>query len=376
MKILIVSNYQWPHLGGSEVICDQFRQSWTRLGHSVTWFTTDLPRGGAASTARNVRVPAWNYFEERWQINCPIVNPFVFGRMIRTMKEHDAVFVQSLAPGLTSLAIAAALFLKKPLVVNQQIGVIPLKWRALNYLQEKFMPWVASVCIKRGAWVIFPIRRLLDHFQKTTQLSSERFTVIPNAHDKNDFSYADPEERYCSAQNLKLSSGRFKVLFVGRFVDKKGIHYIEELARSCPEIDFTLVGQGVHFPETWGLDNVRVVAPVSEKMLRAYFVSHDLLLLPSVGEGWPLVICESMACGTPCLISRETFNHFQQDEEMFLVSELNHRSLQTILKKCSNGEVALLSQHKELSDYACMTWDWNRSASMTLSLFQKCMDNG
>ena len=371
MKILISSNYQWPHLGGIEIICEQLKRSWKRHGHTVTWITADIPKDGAESTEENVRLPAWNFFEDRLQINCPMVSPFAFWRILKIVKQHDAVNVHSLAPGLTTLVILAALLAKKPLVITQQIGVIPLSSSVLNHLQKAFTSFMARFSISRGAWITFPVAGLMDYFHHEAQLPMERLGVTANAHDKEDFYYADAEERSRSIKVLELPPDRFKVLFVGRFVDKKGLSYIEALARACPQIHFTLVGHGIRNPEHWGLPNVQRVSPLPPERLRAYFSAHDLLLLPSVGEGWPLVICEAMACGVPCLISKETFKYFGQDEEMFLVSDLDQESLTAQLRECESGTVPLIEKRLQISDYANAKWDWDQSASHILALFNQ-----
>ena len=369
MNILISSNYQWPHLGGIEIICEQLKQSWIRRGHTVTWVTTDIPREGATMNAQNVRLPAWNGFEERFQINCPVVNPFAFWRILRLVRQHDAVNVHSLAPGLTSLVIIAALLLKKPLVITQQVAVIPMRWVIINFFQRAFINFMARLCVARGAWLTFPVPGLLDYFFKNANLPADRLALTSNAYDKQIFSYASPQERSAAIKSLELPPFRFKVLFVGRFVEKKGLAHIQALARRFPDIHFTLVGRGLLHPEHWGLSNVLVVDPLPAVELRKYFSAHDLFLLPSVGEGWPLVICESMACGTPCLISRETFDYFKQDGDMFLVADLNDASLAEILEKCNTGEIPLLTRRQQLADYANATWDWDATASKIYSLF-------
>ena len=45
MRILLVSNYQPPHMGGIEFAAQSLKACWERDGHTVTWLTTDLPRG-------------------------------------------------------------------------------------------------------------------------------------------------------------------------------------------------------------------------------------------------------------------------------------------------------------------------------------------
>ena len=147
MRILMATNYQPPHMGGIEYAAGSLKRCWEDAGHMVTWITTDIPRGGHPATPDNIRIPALNFFESLFQINSPVVSPLCGKEIEQDVMEHDVINVHSLAPGLTSSVLHAALKNKRPTVVTQHVGVIPLKFPMLNFVQKKSdMPKSPSPC--------------------------------------------------------------------------------------------------------------------------------------------------------------------------------------------------------------------------------------
>lgn len=117
------------------------------------------------------------------------------------------------------------------------------------------------------------------------------------------------------------------LLFVGRFTQKKGLALIREVAAARPEWAWTLVGTpGEIDPAAWGLDNVNVLPPCAQSELRKLYRSANLLALPSVGEGFPLVIA-GMGCGTPVLIGPETAAALPGLKDCVAVAELTTSGL-------------------------------------------------
>ena len=96
------------------------------------------------------------------------------------------------------------------------------------------------------------------------------------------------------------------LLSVGNLVENKGHHIaIEALAR-LPEFRLVIAGEG---PQRHALESLASQVNVSSRLqflgrvdqtqlVRCYSAA-DILLLPSSREGWPNVLLESMACGTP-----------------------------------------------------------------------------
>src|SRR5262249_45686681 len=84
---------------------------------------------------------------------------------------------------------------------------------------------------------------------------------------------------------------------------------IEALAR-LPEFELVIVGDG---PERGAIERtarghdvhgrVRLFGRVPQDRLPEIYGAADLLLLVSTHEGWPNVLLESMACGTPVIVS-------------------------------------------------------------------------
>jgi glycosyltransferase involved in cell wall biosynthesis len=95
-------------------------------------------------------------------------------------------------------------------------------------------------------------------------------------------------------------------LFVGRFVEKKGLAVLERLARAHPEVTFAFAGWGPLDPRRWNLPNARVFDTLSGAALAPLYRASDVLVLPSAGEGFPLVIQEALACGLAVLCGEES----------------------------------------------------------------------
>lgn len=369
MKILLVTNYQPPHMGGIEFAARSLKACWASSGHSVVWLTSDIPTDGAATAPDNLRVPAWNFLESSLQVNSPLVPPWERAPIRRAVQEADVVNVHSLAPGVTHIALREAIRQRKPLVVTQHVGVIPLRWKILDTLQHGFVTRMARRAQQAGAAITFVGEAVREWFVREAQLNPARVFMTPAGIDQETYREVSSAERASFRAKWHLSDARLNVLFVGRFVDKKGLPLIRELALACPDIRFTLVGGGPIHPSQWNAPNVHCMANVSDTELRELYGAHDLFLMPSFGEGWPAVVPQAMACGLPALISPECFSGFNRDPEKFLICVRDPAPMADVLRRCSAGNIPLLKARPETAAYARATWDWRRTADLYLNLF-------
>lgn len=371
MRILMVSNYQPPHMGGIEFAAESLKRCWEENGHVVTWLTTDIPRGARPATQDNVRVWATNFLEDLWQINSPLPCPRTYPEIVRLIKAHDAVNVHSLAPGLSTVALYAALRRRKPTVATQHVGVIPLPLKLLSYVQEKFLCCVVQWGAQKGAKITFVGRAVRDWFVEKTSLPEGAVHMTPAGIDQKNYYFVPAEERRTLRAKWKLSDTRLNVLFVGRFYEKKGMPLLREVAARSPDVHFTFVGSGPLSPEAWGLANAHVISFVPTAELRELYGSHDLFLMPSVGEGWPAVVPQAMACGLACLLSEETFQGYREDPAMFVIRPRTAEAMIAALKDVRAGKIPLVREREKLSEYSRQHWDWMRTARIYLGIFEE-----
>lgn len=100
------------------------------------------------------------------------------------------------------------------------------------------------------------------------------------------------------------------LIAVGNLLLSKGQDVAIRALNMLPNCCLVLVGDGSdrarfhRLAESIGVsDRVRFVGRISHADLARYYAAADISVLPSVREGWPNVLLESMASGTPAIAS-------------------------------------------------------------------------
>lgn len=104
-------------------------------------------------------------------------------------------------------------------------------------------------------------------------------------------------------------SKKLRVIFVGALTQAKGLSYLfEAIGRLGSHVDFTLIGQRVRadIPSASLLGRYRWIPSLSHDALLAEIRRHDVLVLPSLHEGFGLVILEAMSQGVPVITTPNT----------------------------------------------------------------------
>ncbi len=131
------------------------------------------------------------------------------------------------------------------------------------------------------------------------------------------------------------------LLFVGRFIEEKGILDLVEACRLLKEEpdDFQLfcLGDGPLFKEVnrlihiYGLkDNIRLLGHIPENVTRYYYSSCDILILPTYHqEGFPMAVFQAIGAGKPVITTkiRAAADYLTEDENCLWVEKKNPQQL-------------------------------------------------
>ena len=160
LRILIVSAYASPHLGGVEVVVAQQAATLAALGHQVTVLTSQCEAGASGTDGqtqqprigqggyRVIRLPAWNGLERYWSIAVPVYRPpQLLRQLIRLSRDADVIHVHDVYHPSSVLAAFLARLLRKPLFVTQNVGIVEHGMLAVRLAQ-----WIVYATVGRLIW--------------------------------------------------------------------------------------------------------------------------------------------------------------------------------------------------------------------------------
>ena len=306
VRITLVSHYYPAHRGGVERIAGQLAERLARAGMvRIDWHASDCDAPPALAGVQCAPAPGWNGLERSIGIPYPVWTPGALRSLGRAAAAADAVHLHDCLYLPNLVAFMAARLAGRPVLVTQHVGFVPYRNPLLRFLVAAANRLVGGFVLGRATRVVFESDTVRRYFERFVRFRSAPL-LVPNGVDTDMFVPADPAQRAALRARLGVTAGTPLFLFVGRFVEKKGLPVLRALAIRFPQVRWVLAGWGPLDPGTWALPNVTVVrTPAIEDLLPLYQAA-DLFVLPSVGEGIPLAVQEAMACGTPALIGTET----------------------------------------------------------------------
>ncbi|MDE2401935.1 MAG: glycosyltransferase [Burkholderiales bacterium] len=369
--VLMVSAFFPMHGGGIEAVAGQLSEGVGRAGWKVHWMAggrrCDVPAGDSSSGVE-VELAKSVDFLERWLgLPLPIWGWASTVSLWRRVGRADVVHVHDFLYMPTLTAILFAVLRGKPIILTQHIGDISFQSPIPRYVLRILNKTLGRLVLGGVNQVIFVGRPVLDYFSEFVRFRAPP-RLVPNG--------VDHKKYFPVYRASKEAPGQTKILFVGRFVEKKGVALLKTCV-SLPDTDWTFIGWGPLSPLTWAdrlPSNVRVHENLRSEQLVPYFQQADLLVLPSKGEGFPLVIQEALACGTPVLVSLEVAAAFPSiDPDCVFNVEIRGADaaseLRMALAALVRDPIRLASARRAAQDLS-LQWSWASCVAEYLGFYQ------
>lgn len=298
MKLLSVSHFFASHGGGIELVAGHLAEEFAQAGHGSTWLASGDP-GDAGGIVDRQRLPCINPAEALLGLPMPIPGPGALRLLARAVAKADAVIIHDCLYLTSIAAFVLARRHGKPVILIQHIAEIPFRSALLRGVMRLANRMVTTPMLRSADQVVF--------ISETVRLAFSALDLNPAP--RMLFNGVDTALFHAGAESraaLGLPDGQRIAVFAGRLVEKKGLAVIEALARRRGDLLFVLAGAGPIDPAKWNLPNVHCLGKVSQERLAALYRAADVMILPSVGEGYPLVIQEAMASGLPVICAEES----------------------------------------------------------------------
>jgi glycosyltransferase involved in cell wall biosynthesis len=275
--------FVFPHLGGTYSVFRNLRQGLAAQGVELCWLSAS---GAAHAAARDAFFGAERAAGRL--VGRPGDTPAAQARALREVflaEDFDGVVVNVLAdPVETNLVRYLPPELLRVMIVH---NITPGTYAAAAAIRDHVHATVA----------ISP--RIRDDLIGTYGFTAARLQLIPHG-----------VARLATPRVRRAAGAPLRVLFLGRIDEQaKGVSWLPAIYRglSVP-VALTIAGDGADLPklrrQLAGLEHVTFLGGVAPEAARRLFAAHDVFLMPSRFEGFPMALAEAMSAGCVPVASR------------------------------------------------------------------------
>ena len=353
-----------------EIVVEQLAVRLAALGHHVTCYNRNGHHvGGAAfdeqakEVYQGVRLKTVPTVDKK---GLAAVSSSFFAGIAAAFSRADVVHIHAEGPAL--MCWLPRLLGKRAIVTVHGLDWQREKWK--HGFGAKYIHWGEKCAVKCAHEIIVLSKAVQDYFWERY----ERKTVfIPNG-------VTTPEAR--PAEQITGELGLEKdgyILFLGRLVPEKGIHYLIEAFRKTKTDKRLVIAGSASDTDTYAAQlkelassdpRIRFTGFVQGQLLEELYSNAYLYVLPSDLEGMPLSLLEAMSYGNCCLVSDiPECATVVEDHGIVFPKGDTDTLMESLQLLCDQPET--VARYKATArDYICSKYNWDTVTEQTLELYQ------
>jgi glycosyltransferase involved in cell wall biosynthesis len=300
--VLHVAHHALPHLGGLETVLAAETRGLADRGWQVTLVssaTGTRPGTRVEHGVRQVRVRAWNGMESGFGVPFPVFSPWLVLVLWREVRRADLVHVHDPLYLTSWVAALWCRLLGTAYVVHRHVGFVHHSSAVVRLVQAAVLSSVGRLVLA-GAEAVIAIDAPIADYSRRTVPGAAPVHVVGNGVDTGLFRPVEDQEREALRRRLEDPL----VLFVGRFVPKKGFPQVAAAAGEGHRIVFA----GGERPAGVVDERLVFLGAVAPEAMPDVYRSVDAFVVASVGE-CPLTVLEAMSSGLPVLLNEDPTLH-------------------------------------------------------------------
>lgn len=371
MKIAFLGHKRLSREGGVEIVVTELATRMVALGHDVTVYN----RSGKHVLDKNqhqekikeykgVKIKKVLTIDKK---GLAAMSSSFFATMKILFSKADVVHYHAEGPCVMIPIIK--LFSRKRIIAT----IHGLDWQRAKWggFATKYIKFGEKMAVKYADEIIVLSKNVQNYFKETYN----RDTVfIPNGVSKPNILKPNLiKEKY----NLKKDS---YILFLGRIVPEKGIHYLIEAFNKIKTDKKLVIAGGASDTDTYynelkekARDNANIIFTgfVQGDELGELYSNAYIYSLPSDLEGMPLSLLEAMSYGNCCLTSDIDECAEVLEDNGVTFKKSNVKDLTKILQDLCDDSKKVSKYKKEAQNFILNKYNWDNVVAETLKLYRR-----
>jgi D-inositol-3-phosphate glycosyltransferase len=364
LNVVIIVTYAYPYIGsGLGVVAKSQAEHLAAQGHNVTLVSSNIPQTSKTFVLNNVtyvKVPAAALLEK---LHVPVPILFFNKSVVNAIKNADIVHVHDILYPSSFVASILAKIHKKRIILTQHVPHVHYDSKIINAI-EKFVFYTVGLIT---LWASDDVIVLNASVYKWIKKYKKKVHQLHNGVDFKLFNKPTEQEKQALREQYNIPSDKFVVLFVGRFVPKKGFDILYNA--KDPSYLLVLVGGGIIPVSINSDDSVRIIGPLPQEELAIMYKVSDVFILPSYGEGFPLSIQEAMATGLPIITSKHNNLDQTLDSPFITYIDLTEEEIKSAIKRIQSD----VDLQKDMGEYSSRVarenYSWEKNNMKLLDIY-------
>lgn len=372
MRIAMIGQKRIPSReGGVEIVVEELSTRMAKLGHEVTCYN----RRGKHALDKNVKVNKQSSYKGVKLKTCFTVDKkglaamtsSFFGSWKILFSKADVVHYHAEGPCVMIPIIK--LFSKKRIIVT----IHGLDWQRAKWggFATKYIKFGERMAVKYADEIIVLSKNVQNYFKETYNRNTN---FIPNGVNEPKIINANMiKEKY----NLKKDD---YILFLGRLVPEKGIHYLIEAFNNIKTTKKLVIAGAASDTDSYyqklnemskNKKNIIFAGFVQGNELEELYSNAYIYCLPSDLEGMPLSLLEAMSYGNCCLTSDidECTEVLENNGVTFKKS--NVEDLTKVLQNLCDDKDKINDYKKNAKEFILKKYNWDDIVDEAMRLYNK-----
>ena len=306
MNILLIIHHHLDPNSGAPGVTLKLGQYYEQLGHNVFYYSfDDLPKY-LPTLAQMIAFPEFvaahlaNLIKSQSidVIDASTGDTWFWSRFLKkTLSNSPLLAVQS--HGLEQIVHQE--FLKEA-----QLNSLPISWKYPLY-HGGMRLWEVAESLRQADIAFMLNRRDADYTVEELKVAPERVHILANGIPDNFLNLSFELNTSQDTASQDTTSQDLTIALVGTYISRKGIHYslpaLKTILARYPQVKVSFLGTCCPEEQVYAdfesafHHRIRVVSSYPHHYLPFLLQGHEILLFPSLSEGFGLAVLEGMACG-------------------------------------------------------------------------------